>query len=401
MTRYRDYWDYYSSTYDWPNGAAFPDLRATRRLYAELGISKQETESLVASGYVSLDGESVIDRYYGGALRGSDLLTRIPRSHFIEWYRATRAGTPMFGALPACTVATSLNDLERQVKSLEEGAGKGLLFRGQTAHHGTTRLIKNPNVGIAGLGEVSLIPSIWRNLLRSNPNSFHTFYGLDLLEWSKVIYSQFDIPEIDRRVKERVDLGEWIHSAQDMEDSDDPLLSQFGRVRLDLSMGMDHNLADLLNTLLQHYGLVSPYLDLSSNLRVALFFASHKFIQDAGGSNYAHVGSNNSESILYVFKHDKREMSEYMHDRVLHNLTPLRPERQACVICRSSPYALNLAGLFLVGAIRIDFELTANERLSAQDLFPSSEVDTFLGALIANCRQPQYVTQFPRSSAAA
>ncbi|EOU9620561.1 FRG domain-containing protein [Klebsiella aerogenes] len=59
-----------------------------------------------------------------------------------------------------------------------------------------------------------------------------------------------------------------------MEDSDDPLVSLFGRVRLDLSMGYNYNLADLLNTLLQHYGLFSPYLDLSSDLRVAMFFAS-------------------------------------------------------------------------------------------------------------------------------
>jgi hypothetical protein len=401
MTRYRDYWDYYSSSYDWPDGALTPDLQATHRLYSELGVPQPDAEALVASGYVSLDGESVIDRYYGGALRSTDSLTRIPRDQFIEWYRATRAGTPLFGALPACTVATSLDDLERQVGGLERGTGKRLLFRGQTAHYGTTRLVKNSNVGITGLGEVSLIPSIWRNLLKSNSDSFHAFYGPDLLQWSKVIYSQFDIPEIEKRVKERGSRGEWIHSEQDMEDSDDPLLSQFGRVRLDLNMGMDYNLADLLSTLLQHYGLVSPYLDLSSDLRIALFFASHKFYQDAGRSNYVHVGSNNSQSILYVFRHDKREMSEYMHDRILHNLTPLRPERQACVICRSSPYALNLAGLFLVGAIRIDFELSASERLSVQDLFPPPEDDTFLGALIANCRQPQYVTQFHRSRADA
>ena len=333
-------------------------------------------------------------RYYGGALRSSDLITRIDRNHFADWYKAAKAGTSLFRRLPTCSTATSLDDLEHQVKQLQDHTTRPLLFRGQTAHHGTTRPIKNPNVGIAGLGEVSLIPSVWRGLLKANPNSFHSFYGLDLLEWSKIIYSQFDTAEIDRLVKERTDRGEWINSAQDMEDSDDPLLSRFGRVRLDLSMGMDFNLADLLNTLLQHYGLASPYLDLSSNLRVALFFSSHKFSQDARVSNYRHIGNNRSQSILYVFRHDKDEMSEYMHDRVLNSLSPLRPERQSCVICRSSSYALNLAGLFLVGAIKIDFELPASERLSAQELFPASEEDSFLAALLSNCSSPELITDF-------
>lgn len=394
MTRYRSYWDYYAASFDWPDGTLIPDLGATHKLYSELGVSPQEAESLVTSGYVSIDGETIIDRYYGGALSSSDLITRIHRTQFADWYKATKAGTPLFRKLPACSTATSLNDLEYQVKQLQENTTKPLLFRGQTAHHETTRLIKNPNVGVSALGEVSLIPSIWRSLLKANPSSFHSFYGLDLLEWSKIIHSQFDTEEIDRRVKERIDRGEWIHSAQDMEDSDDPLLSPFGCVRLDLSMGINYNQADLLNTLLQHYGLASPYLDLSSDLRVALFFSSHKFGQEPSGSKYMHVGSNSSQSILYVFRHDKSEMAEYMHDRVLNSLSPLRPERQSCVICRSSPYALNLAGLFLVGAIKIDFELPASERLSAQELFPALEEDAFLAALLSNCRKPEHITEF-------
>ncbi|MBT9519977.1 MAG: FRG domain-containing protein [Dechloromonas sp.] len=394
MSSYHDYWDYYNDEFDWPDGRIRPDLDATRQIYDELGIPAGEAHALIASGFVHIYGDTIIDRYYGGALINSDGITRISKTSFRDWYQAAKAGENVFRRPVAVSTATSLSDLEAQVKQIEANQGRRLLFRGQTMHHETTRQIKNPALIIEGLGEASFIPSVWRNLLKRKPDSFHNFEGLSSQEWSRVIDSQFDINEINRRVKARRDQGEWISSAQDMEDSDDPILSLFGRVRMDLSMGHNYNLADLLNTLLQHYGLDSPYLDLSSDLDIALFFSSHKFVHNGGTPRYRYVGNNESKSILYVFREDKTEMAEYAHDRVLHELDPLRPKRQSCVICRSSPYALNLAGLYLVAAIRVDFELPLAERRSTPDLFPDSKVDSFLAALLGNCTQPERITNF-------
>lgn len=394
MSSYHDYWDYYCDNFDWPDGLLRPNLDATRQIYGELGIPAEEVHALIASGFVHIYGDTIIDRYYGGALISSDGITRIHKKSFRDWYHAAKAGENVFRRPISVSTATSVSDLEAQVKQIEANLGKRLLFRGQTMHYETTRQIKNPALIVDGLGEVSFIPSVWRNLLKRKPDSFHSFEGLNLLEWSKVIYSQFDISEIDRRVKACLDRGEWVYSAQDMEDSDDPMLSLFGRVQMDLTMGHDYNLADLLNTLLQHYGLDSPYLDLSSDLGIALFFSSHKFVPNGGMSQYRYVGNNESKSILYVFREDKTEMAKYAHDRVLHELEPLRPKHQSCVICRSSPYALNLAGLYLVAAIRIDFELPLAERRSTSELFPDSKEDTFLAALLENCRQPEWVTNF-------
>lgn len=393
MAYFHDYWDYYKDNFDWPNSYLPPNLEKTRQIYSDIGLAAAEAEALISSGYVNIHGDMIIDRYYGGALASSDLATRIRKDNFAEWYRMAKVGEP--SRRPGfLTTAKSFDDLKRQVHEIQESLGRKLLFRGQTAHHETTRLIKNPYLLIEGLGETSLIPSIWRDLLKNQPQSFHHFYGFNLRQWSEIIYSQFDIQEVDRRVDELRKRGEWIYSAQDMEDSDDPLVSLFGRVRMDLMMGKDHNLADLLNTLLQHYGLVSPYLDLSSDLRVAMFFASHRFVPNSGDTRYQFVGSNGSKSILYLFRHKQDEMAEYAHDRVLHDLQPLRPKNQSCVVCRSGPYALNLAGLYLVGAIRIDFELPESERLSARELFPDAHEDSFLAALLGNCKHPERVTEF-------
>lgn len=394
MHEYSDYWAYYRSDFDWPNDVLKPNITATRQIYADLGISVEEGEALITSGYVNLRGDTIIDRYHGGALLSPDGSTRIHKHQFLDWYSAVKGGSAQIRSKAIVTTATSLSDLEAQVQQLQADLGGRLVFRGQTKHHKLSRPVENPFLAVDGFGEVSLIPSLWRKQMMSKPQSFHNFKGMDGQEWRKIISSQFDIEEITRRVRERISRGELIHSFQDMEDSDDPVLNDFGRVGLDLLMGANLNLADLLNTLLQHYGLLSPYLDLSSDLGVALFFASHQFTTQSGMSSYRYVGTNNGQSVMYVFRHNQTEMADYAWDRALHNLEPLRPKRQACVICRSAPYALNLAAIYLRAVIRLDFELPGSERRVVEDIFPSVEEDSFLAALISNCAHPAQATRF-------
>ena len=387
-----DHWQYYNDNFDWPSSASLPDMEATRKFYSDLGLSAPEADTLIASGYVSLTGQTIIDRYYGGALLSSDGTTRIDRALFKEWYGLARSAIPLSSQVMVST-ATSIADLEEQIQQLQQRIGHQLLYRGQTMHYRLTRAITNPALLVAEFGEPSFVPSIWRRMLATQPNSFHHFNGLSLFEWSKIIYSQFDKEDIDRRVAKENITGMHF-SAQDMEDSDDQVLSLFGRVRLDLEMGINLNLADLLNTLMQHYGLASPYLDLTADLRTGFFFASHEFNSGSPLSTYRHVGNNGGKSVIYVFRRKKDEMAEYAKDRVLHDLNPLRPERQSCVICRSSPYAINLAGLYLVAIFRIGFELPSSDRLSTSDLFPAPKDDRFLSAILKQCFQSNLITQF-------
>ena len=62
-----------------------------------------------------------------------------------------------------------------------------------------------------------------------------------------------------------------------------------------------------LQTLLQHYGLLSPLLDLTTDLDVALFFASHKFGTDpaTGFPKITSVGTNNRKALLYVLRENR------------------------------------------------------------------------------------------------
>lgn len=70
----------------------------------------------------------------------------------------------------------------------------------------------------------------------------------------------------------------------DMEDCSDELLSEFGRFRKDLALGLNFNLATTMITLLQRYALMSLVLDLTESLNIALFlrhnvrFSSSKWL---------------------------------------------------------------------------------------------------------------------------
>jgi FRG domain len=116
-----------------------------------------------------------------------------------------------------------------------------------------------------------------------------------LFEWSHVLYSQFDMEDIERRHKKLLDEGEWVYTMSEMEDCSDPVLREFGKYRLDLACHMDHHLAPLLATMLQHYGLYSPVLDLTECLDVALFFATYKFRRSGETCSYEFVGTNREE----------------------------------------------------------------------------------------------------------
>ena len=384
------YWDYYRTDFDWndKDELVVPDLELTRARFSEIGYNEVEIEAFVRSGYVvhPIADTVVVDRFYGGALASTDERTRIAARDFRQWFGGARNYV-------ACHKAKSLSDVVQAVDKLRSQTHRRLLFRGQTAHYDLPRERPNPSLSVAGVGEPSFLPSLWRELWKSNPTSFRNFTSPREGEWQSVFSHRWPIGEIHRRFAEINAAGGWIHSHQDMEDSDDPLLKAYGRLQLDIAMGARFNLADTMNTLLQHYGLLSPYLDLTDDLDVALFFATNRFVRDANGSRYEFVGGNSGRALVYVFREDRTEMSTYGHERIVELMKPLRPVRQSCVVCRSAPFALNLCGDFLTGVIELDFDVPVG-RLKMADLFPNDDEDLFLAAL-KTCRPfAERVTDF-------
>lgn len=359
---------------DAPHG--FDPSTQHRRL-SGAGFSDADCVGFYKSGYVVTRSGLVVDRFHGGSISTCDFRTRFPLA---EFGIALSKGT--------CQVpvhrATSLADVARIVQKIDSGVNRRLLFRGQTKSYPLAREKPNSFFQVPNLGEVSLMPSVWRRVLRDRNNVYHWFRNLTLFEWSSIIYSSVDISDIDRRVIEAQARGDWITTISDMEDSDDPVLKKFGQLRADMTMEFGNRLNWPLSTLLQHYGLFSPALDLTTELDVAIFFATHRFKKERDISAYEFVGSNARQAVIYVIKEDPNETTSYERVRLLDQLDPQRPKLQSCVIFGSGPDAMNLAADFLERVIFLDFDLAAPGRVDVGHIFPRAEDDRFLAALKSN-----------------
>jgi len=389
------YWRYYDHEFDWEEPdhplRPRPDYKQTHAQLVKAGLSDSYASLLIQSGYFSVEGLPgvVIDRYYGGLLASVDGRTRFRPEHLAR-------PAQQLGYIPWVRPATSIADLRNIVEQTRRRTSTPLLFRGQTKHFSIGRPVPNPYFVVPGIGETSLVPSIWRRMLNKRPTAHVSFTPPILLEWSAMLLQDFDIEDIDRRVKRFADKGEYLFTYGDMEDCPDPVLAEFGKFSLDLSTGHEVNLADKLATCLQHYGLLSPVLDLTSSLDVALFFSSHAFSRDLASCRYSFVGTNNRESVIYILQHSSTEMVQpnASDEFVLRRCRPLRPERQECYVARSAPFALNLPGDFMVGIIRLDFDWTKYEGPEQSYLFPDASTDRFVNALRRMPLAAEYMTDF-------
>jgi hypothetical protein len=378
-----NYWDYYDPDFEWPENSLFgltTQNKSGIEDFEALGFDRAAAIDLANSGYVIVDDAGiVIDRYYGGLLSSCDQKTRFYKDNFKE---ALTTGTCR---LPIYTAA-SLGDLHTILEKINTNRRKPVFYRGQNQHYLLNRAFPNPHFDIPGVGEVSLMPSLWRKMRAKSPHSIHNFKTLTDFEWTNLIFSQFDLEEVRRRDMQIG--GDFPMDYCDMEDGDDPLLKAFGTVALDMQMP-DTRIHDLLTTALQHYGLLSPYLDITSDLDVALFFATHTYDQLSDQYDF----TNSGNAVLYLFSSNTGDMAVHASHRILSGMTPLRPERQSCVICRSAPYSINLPADYLVGVVNLHFKLEASTASPAL-LFPSEDEDYFLAALKKKLRHPQYVASF-------
>lgn len=386
------YWKYYDENFDWKTETSIhnPDFEFTIEKLQREGLTKDDSIRLFNSGYVCFEGfEILIDRFYGGPLSSYDMRTRFPLSE------AMNLLTQSAKSLAKVHKVKSIEEVKALIDTAKV-CGSNLIFRGQNRNHFLEREIPNPYLSIQGYGEVSLLPSLWRKMYNINPQSFTEFTTLSLLEWSNIFYSAFDIPEINKRHEALLKSGEFIFTMADMEDCSDEILREFGKFRLDLAMGMNHNLSTTLTTLLQHYGLYSPVLDLTESLNVALFFATHKYEKTEFLSNYKFVGSNNKQSVIYLLRFDKNEMERHNErNEFLKYLEPLRPIKQKCVVCRTNQYSINLPAFYLDKVIILDFDINENiSGLSYKDIFPDENSDKFLNAIYNKSIKKEAVTIF-------
>lgn len=131
----------------------------------------------------------MIDRFYGGPIMSYDLRTRFPlaefKAQFGKWENRLLQHS-----------VTSLSELFALIEKLQVEYRHRLLFRGQTGHYPIRRAVPNPTFVHASLGETSLLPSVWRRVLKQRPAVWHQFRDLTMFEWSTIIYHLFDVQDV-------------------------------------------------------------------------------------------------------------------------------------------------------------------------------------------------------------
>ncbi|KAB7613751.1 FRG domain-containing protein [Amylibacter sp. SFDW26] len=378
--------NYSAPNFDWSENPTSVQPRADLwAIFNGMGFSKEITASLISSGYVVSEYSPVIiDRFHGGPSMSSDGSTRFSTDSF---KKVIDEGGFMNSPFPVHR-AKSEQDVREFVKKIQtKFPTKQLCFRGQTSHYTLNREVKNPKLNHPDLGETSLVPSVWRHMLNSTLNVFPEFVGIPLLFWSSILYKMWPMDEIHSREKALQTKGEWLYTASDMEDCSDELLRAFGKFRLDLLVDEAVFQTGLL-TMMQHYGLPTPFLDLTSELDVAIFFATHKFGFDNTHAAYDFAGTNGQQSIIYVLSLREVDMHTNERNRVMQMAKPERPRRQSCVVCSTNAWSINLPADYIVGAILMDYEMTQAGRYGTPDLFPSPDDDPFLKAWMSTGEYP-------------
>ena len=159
---------------------------------------------------------------------------------------------------------------------------------------------------------------------------------------------------------------------------------------------------NVLEPLLQHYGIKTPYIDLVDNVWVALWFALHQANSSIVNSHeyiYYHDSKEEYAYILLIAS-DARNVTDYkgVYDGEktmlvdLRNATPsyfLRPHAQHAFMLRKKiPYPEDYSDL-IVGIARIPTELGfkwlgTNDFLTVNSLFPAIYFDSGYGVLMKN-----------------
>ena len=157
---------------------------------------------------------------------------------------------------------------------------------------------------------------------------------------------------------------------------------------------------NVLEPLLQHYGIKTPYIDLVDNVWVSLWFALHQANSSIVNSHeyiYYHDSKEEYAYILLIAS-DARNVTDYkgVYDGEktmlvdLRNATPsyfLRPHAQhAFMLRKKSPYPEDYSDL-IVGIGRIPTELGfkwlgTNDFLTVNSLFPAIYFDSGYGVLM-------------------
>jgi hypothetical protein len=322
-----------------------------RRVLHDLGVSEDLIAAALDSGYFVRDWGSptgqtdatVSDRMYGNKQFSS--------SFEIEGFARHLRGEAVFERRPAFVEVTVRNQKELMAVLAESPrqqylSNGSLSFRGQPKEYWLKRRVPNPRRSDSNGRELSILPGLYRQT--GNEYSF-----AQPLQENKP--------------------WRWILDELEPNAENSTFASAYAY--------------DIMRTE-QHYATQTPGLDISFDIRTALFFALYRFDwKQDGTAKYTRVKRGDHQGVIYCFRFlDPRVTETEFLIRDFDFFKTNRPERilrQRCGLPLIGEHERNIAITDIDCIIRLAADFDYNPRRSPMYLFPSIFEDKFYAALLA------------------
>lgn len=337
------------------------------RLSLDIEMYKRYKDKLPKN--IPLKQEEMLDV---GAIRGQHLTNNIKKSttDIVEYSISTRAELD--------DILNLINQGSKKTPNLE------IWYRGQPDDYLMTDYTDEKYEEILPYRKIrdsSLVPSLFRHtsLFQSN---YKDYYNM-LEETQKYVLGmehELGISDIVERKENENTKDFFNHSAWGAYDTGMTTTStdEVGNI-LSIKDSYPGFFALQKSFFLQHYGLPSPVLDITSSIDVSLFFAQNTIKDD----KYQKISFEDNEPVIYIMALDKTLDLFMSSDKLRHHHKLLRPMRQKCgIIAGASMMSRNYYARFVTIKIRLKNFIEYDSVITPEYLFPSIEEDTFLKKLL-------------------
>jgi len=272
--------------------------------------------------------------------------------------------------VPAINVSSEIElcDLVAKLKaaaSASEFPNMQLWFRGQTKDYITPDRLELSKLGItpySNIRESDFTPSLYRKYdsFLENSDSFENLV---------------------------IELAEWVHCAKLLVPSHNIQEHLKSPVKGAATLKKDGLSSYQRGLLLQQYGAPSAYLDITSDSKIAAWFATHSCSTNDEGKmlfkNYSWSSSDpESWPTIFIFPLVKGVHPYLDLESILEGSDALRPERQKCgLLGGSGNLARNYCARYLGLKIRLSPSFKLSNPVPASELFPPPSEDRALSFL--------------------
>lgn len=336
----------------------------------------------ISDGWGSASRPMVMDCHYGQKMSGLFDLDEF--ALFLNGEKTpakSPVSTPTYKNVRDIKDLQEIADLPLHRNSIESGF---TCFRGQTRDYWTSRAIPNPRISDDQRKERIITPSYWRSFLglplsSRNMGPSQSIFQTNLAD-SLIYHGIPDWQTLSQRNHERYGPH---YSISDLEDFPDSESQEYYKrwVRHKTQVGSEYPLIE------QHYGKPTIGLDVTFDLGVAAFFASHSWSPSANStkSTYLPIEEGRHEGVVYLlrFRDPAVKRTDYLVNSigVFEHLPVVRPLRQLCGLPAFHAHEIAAASRDLDAVVLLDASFDTSGLPEPEYLFPIED-DPFYLALL-------------------